>query len=118
MNVGDSKTLVATIAPTNATEKTLVWTSSNSNVVTVENGKITAKKVGSAVITVSNSDGTKKATCNVQVSEKANSTDDNTTAKGTLPKTGYSSLIILSILLVLCVLVFILYKKYIKFKKI
>lgn len=47
---------------------TLVWTSSNTNVATVSNGKVTAKAAGTAVITVT--DGVKKSQCSVTITQK------------------------------------------------
>ena len=44
--VGNSETLIKTVKPHNATNKDVVWKSSNPSVATVENGKVTAKKVG------------------------------------------------------------------------
>lgn len=65
---GGSATVTPTIQPSNATYKTVTWTSSNYDVATVdENGKITAKSVGYAVITATTTQGTKTATCNVNV---------------------------------------------------
>ncbi len=53
MPSGSTKQLVATVAPENATEPEVQWTSSDSSVVAVdETGKITARKVGTATITV------------------------------------------------------------------
>ena len=48
---GESGTLTATIAPENATEKAVTWSSSNEEVATVENGEVTAVGHGTAVIT-------------------------------------------------------------------
>lgn len=46
LDVGDTYTLKATINPSNATNKNITWTSSNSRVATVStSGKVTAKKV-------------------------------------------------------------------------
>ena len=67
LNVGGSETLTATIAPTNATNTTVTWKSSNTSVATVSNGKVTAVAAGSATITVTTADGSKTATCAVTV---------------------------------------------------
>ncbi len=49
--------LKATIEPAKATNKKLIWTSSDEQVVTVKNGKITGVSVGTAVITATAEDG-------------------------------------------------------------
>lgn len=49
--VGDSQLVLPTVAPANATNKEVIWTSSNPAVATVVNGSITAKSVGTATIT-------------------------------------------------------------------
>ncbi len=65
---GDSENLVPTISPSNATNKNVKWTSSNTNVATVDTtGKVTAVSAGSATITVKTIDGNKIAKCNVTV---------------------------------------------------
>ena len=68
---GESETLTATITPSNATgDKTVKWSSSNEAVAAVDsNGKVTAKKAGTAVITVTSSNG-KSASCTVTVKQK------------------------------------------------
>ena len=63
---GQVTNLVATITPAKATNKAVTWNSSNANIVSVVNGKITAKNVGTAIITATTSNG-KKATCRVNV---------------------------------------------------
>ena len=68
MAPGETATLVATVAPENATDKTISWSSSDEKVATVDsNGKVTAKSVGTAVIVVLTDDGYKTATCNITV---------------------------------------------------
>lgn len=70
LDVGNTYTLTATINPSDATIKDVEWSSSDSNVATVENGKIVAKSAGTATITVKTTDGNKTATCTVTVKEK------------------------------------------------
>ena len=69
LDAGKTKTLIATVLPENATDKSVTWTSSDTNVATVENGKVTAVDVGNATIIVITSDGGKTATCAVTVVE-------------------------------------------------
>ena len=66
--VGDTETLTATVEPSDATNKTVTWTSSNPSVATVENGVVTALARGTAVITATTADGGKTASCTVTVS--------------------------------------------------
>ena len=68
--LGDSTTLTATVTPNNATFKNVSWTTSDSNVVSVSNGRIEAKKVGTANITVKTESEGKQAVCTVTVVEK------------------------------------------------
>ena len=58
MNVGEKVTLTATVEPSNATNKTVTWTSSNKNVATVSNGTVTAVGSGTTTITAT-ADGKK-----------------------------------------------------------
>ena len=64
---GKSATLKATVLPANATNKRVSWTTSNKKTVTVKNGKVTAKAVGTAKITARAEDGGFIATCKVTV---------------------------------------------------
>lgn len=66
LNAGGSSTLTATVTPSNATNKTVTWTTSNPSVATVSGGKVTAVGAGTATITATTSGG-QKATCTVTV---------------------------------------------------
>lgn len=67
---GNTATLTVTVTPSNATNKTITWTSSNTKIATVDkNGKITAKGVGTVNITAKSNNG-KSATCKVTVTKK------------------------------------------------
>ena len=65
---GDSETLVATVKPDDASDKTVSWRSSDVSIAKVEDGKVTAVKEGSAKITAKA--GEKSATCKVTVTKK------------------------------------------------
>lgn len=67
---GDSETISATVSPSNATNQTVSWSSSPSDVASVDGGKVTALKPGKATVTVTTADGGKTATCSVTVEAK------------------------------------------------
>ncbi len=67
LEIGDTRTLTATVLPANATNKNYTWSSSAPNIVSVSNGTIRALAAGSATITVTTEDGGKSATCQVTV---------------------------------------------------
>lgn len=69
--IGKTATLKATVTPSNATYKTLKWTSSNVKVATItQEGLVTAVKAGTATITATSTDGTNlSATCKVNVKD-------------------------------------------------
>ncbi len=67
LDVGDTATLTATIAPTNATNKKVTWSSSDTSVATVDNGTVKAVGYGTALIIVTTEDGEKKSSCGVTV---------------------------------------------------
>ncbi len=65
---GGTGTLIATVAPTDATNKAVTWSSDDTSVATVDaDGKVTAVGAGEATITVTTEDGGKTATCAVTV---------------------------------------------------
>ncbi len=80
---GDESTLSASIYPSNATDKSLSWSSSNNEVATVsEDGVVTAVGLGRAKITVKANDaGGVSVSCDVVVRE---------TPSFTLSKTAHS----------------------------
>ena len=68
---GSTATLVATVSPESAKDKSLTWSSSDESIVTVdENGKVKAIKEGKATITVTTKDGNHKATVTITVSKE------------------------------------------------
>lgn len=67
LQVGATDELVATIAPADATNKKVTFTSSDSTVVSVDGSEITALKAGTATITVTTADGNHTAQCVVTV---------------------------------------------------
>lgn len=67
---GESATLTATVAPEDATNKNVTWTSDNEEVATVDNGTVTAVGAGTANITVTTEDGGHTAICAVTVNAK------------------------------------------------
>ena len=80
--IGETLTLTATIAPANATNKSVTWSSSHPAVATVnENGVVTAKSAGTAIITVTTAIEKKTATCKVIVYDNS---DDYIVDLGTL----------------------------------
>lgn len=124
---GDSYNLIATITPSEATNKTLTWSSDNEKVAKVENGKVIAISEGTANITVTTREGNHTATCKVTVTKKTVTppTDngkeetpkeetpkkDDTIAKDKLPQTGSSTFIITCAIILISVIGFITYKK-------
>lgn len=73
--VGETESLAATVAPEDASDKSVVWSSGNSAVASVSNGKVTANKPGSAVIKVVTNNLSKEAACTVTVKRHAESVE-------------------------------------------
>lgn len=81
---GESAILTATVKPSNATNQSVKWSTSNSN-VTVSNGKVTGKDVGTSVVTVTTDDGGYTAQCTVNVAENTvEPSESHTEVKGLL----------------------------------
>lgn len=89
---GKTATLSAIVAPNNATNQKVSWTSNNTDVATVADGVVTAVKIGTATITVTTQDGNFTATCNVTVTEvPAQSWSNTYTSNVTLSAEGGTS---------------------------
>ena len=67
LNVGETQELTAVVAPSNATNKTVTWASSDPAVATVKDGVVTAVGKGTATITVTTEDGNHTAACTITV---------------------------------------------------
>ena len=67
IEAGETTTLTETVAPSNATDKTVSLSTSNSSVATVSNGVVTGVSAGTARITVTTNDGGYTAYCDVTV---------------------------------------------------
>jgi 5-hydroxyisourate hydrolase-like protein (transthyretin family) len=64
LNVGSSEQLIATVSPSNASNKNVIWSSSNTAIATVSSGGlVTAVAQGSATITAKSEDGNYTASC-------------------------------------------------------
>ena len=69
--IGKKETLVATITPSNATDKTVTWDSSDPTVASAKDGEVTALKAGKTTITATSKDGGYTAACEVTVSDQS-----------------------------------------------
>lgn len=79
LETGGTATLTATVAPTDASDQTVTWSSSDTKVATVSSdGLVTAVAAGEATITVKTNDGGLSATCKVTVYNANSATIDVT----------------------------------------
>lgn len=69
---GETRTLIATVQPEDATNKNVTWSSNDVGVASVENGVVTAVAPGLATITVETEDGGFVQTCDVTVNAPLN----------------------------------------------
>ena len=71
LTVGQSTLLIATVAPEDATNRNVRWTSSDSTIAAVDSdGNVKAVAAGEAIITVTTEDGSKTATCTITVTKQ------------------------------------------------
>jgi len=67
LTVGDTTTLIATVSPSTADNKSVTWSTSDASKATVRSGIVKGVAKGTAKITVTAADGGYTATCNVTV---------------------------------------------------
>lgn len=93
LSIGSSATLNATIEPSDASNSSVTWSSSDETVATVSDGTVTAVAAGSATITVTAEDGDYTATCAVTVTESSSSSGSYSQSSGEVSVSGetYSS---------------------------
>lgn len=86
LNVGSSQTLTTSFNPTDTTDdKTVTWSSSNTAVASVTDGKVMGRSSGTATITAKC--GNYTSTCVVYVSRESSNTTTNTTGNNTSTNT-------------------------------
>ena len=129
---GEAYTLVATINPSNATNKNIRWSSSNEKVATVsKQGIITAVGQGKATIYATTEDQNKTATCSVEVkgtipvedlvyygTNQTTTITDSTVASGRIPQTGELILITIGVVILLGTVITIIVIKIRKLKDV
>lgn len=76
LTVGQESTLTATVAPANATNKNVVWSSDDESATVDSTGQVTAVSAGEAYITATTDDGSFTDYCVVTISAISNSADD------------------------------------------
>ena len=91
IKVGKTVTLVPTISPSNATNKNVTWSSSNTNIAIVSGGTVTGVAAGTATITVTTVSGSKTATCTVVVQESSAGGEETFTITYTDLPSAYST---------------------------
>jgi hypothetical protein len=89
LSVGTAETLTAVILPSDATNKNVTWSSSNTSVAVVtQTGKVTAKAAGTATITATTSDGGYTASCTVTVTDSSGTVTTPSPSPSASPSTS------------------------------
>jgi len=91
IKVGKTVTLIPTISPSNATNKNVTWSSSNTSIATVSEGIVTGVSAGTVTITVTTVSGNKTATCTVVVQESSAGGEETFTITYTDLPTSYQT---------------------------
>lgn len=139
VEVGKSTTFIATITPENATNKKVLWSSSDETIATVtEDGIVTGIKNGIATITAITVDGDKTGTATIEVKESeileepedtsstpiteetttaGGENEDTTIADTIIPKAGKNAMILITAI-VISLIALVIYIKNQKFKDI
>ena len=81
LSTGSKDTLKVHFMPEDATNQNIIWTTSDANTVQVNNGTVTAKAPGNAVITATSADGAKTAQCTVTVTDTTAGPDEQEQVK-------------------------------------
>ncbi len=97
LEVGQNSTVTATVTPNDATNKTVVWTTSNSSVATVNDGAVSAIGAGNATITATTQDGGYTATCAVTVTSPSAAPYPTGSYKGTATVGGSDFAIVIAL---------------------
>ena len=91
IKVGGVSSIFATVSPENASNKEVIWSSSNENIVTVDHGKITGHAAGAAIVYAETSDQHKVASCEVYVNASVAGEEVKPTSITVSPSTKVTS---------------------------
>lgn len=77
IEIGETVELLGTFTPASASNKNIIWESSDDKIASVDAGIVSGLSVGKVTITATTEDGNKSASCEITVSEKTSSLDGN-----------------------------------------